>query len=129
MKLLQILSIRENEIIDDDDYDDGVYERERKVSLLILRAFRKCGLPVAEHEHSHSGVRDKGDYSGYDVLYSEDDHEATVELEEADLAGFVKLSNSGLIGGKCDIVAASNGNLRLTFKVHPNLHSGEAEID
>ena len=130
MKTLQhLLHIREQEDDEIDDYDPGIYERERKVGLLILRAFRKCGLPVAEHESRHSGVRDKGDYSGYDVLYTEDDHEAMVTLEEATLEGLAKLHESGLIEGNCEITATREGGIRLTFKVHPNLHSGEAEID
>lgn len=113
---------------EEDDFDTSMYEREKKVSLLILRAFRKCGLEVAEHEDRHSGVREKGEYASFDVLYSDDDHEAMVQLEEATLEGFVKLQNSGLIDGKCEIVATRRGTLQVSFNVHPSLHSGEAEI-
>lgn len=131
MKLIaQLLSLKENEVVDaDDDHDNGSYEREKKVSVLILRVFRKCGLPVAEHESKHSGVRDHNDRWGYDILYSEDDHEAMVTLEEADLEGLVKLHGSGLIEGKCEITPTSDGGIRLTFKVHSNLHDGTASID
>jgi len=127
MKLID-LTIKEHDI-EDDGYDASVYEREKKVSLLILRAFRKCGLNVIEHDSKHSGVRDKGDYWGYDVLYSEDDHEATVAVDEADIQDIAKLTDSGLIDGKCMVTPASAGYLRFTFKVHPNLHSGDASID
>jgi len=131
MKTLQhLLHIHEQEDDEiEDDYDPGIYERERKVSLLILRAFRKCGLPVSEHESRHGGVKDKHDYAGHDVLYTEEDHEAMVTLEEATLEGLAKLHESGLIDGNCEITATREGGIRLTFKVHPNLHSGEAEIN
>lgn len=129
MKISQLLTIHEQDDVIEDDDDNGAYDREKKVSLLILRAFRRCGLPVAEYDGSYGGVRDTHDRYGYDVLYSEDDHEATVKLEEAELDGLAKLHNSGLIGGKCEIIARTDGTLQLTFKVHPNLHSGDAKID
>ena len=111
---------------EDDDYNGDSYEREKKVSVLIVRAFLKCGLPVSEYE-GYGGTEFKG--QRYYVLYSEDDHEATVKLDEAELADLVKLEHSGLIDGKCEIQAASDGTIRLTFKVHGALHSGDAEID
>ncbi len=120
------------ELIDVDDGDDddhGVYDREKKVSLLILRAFRKCGLDVAEHESRHSGVRDTGDYSGFDVLYTEDDGEATVTIEDAELQSLVKLNDSGLIDGKCQISPTSGGQLRVTFNVNPHLRAGDAKME
>lgn len=131
MKLLQILSIREQDDVldDDDDHDDGVYEREKKVSLLILRAFRKCGLQVAEHESKHSGTRDHDDYWGYDVLYTEDEREATVTLDDAELSDLVKLQDSGLIDGKCTVSGTSSGMLRLTFQVHGAIAKGDATMD
>lgn len=133
MKLLQLLSIREQDDVldseDHDDHDDGSYEREKKVSLLILRAFRKCGLQVSEHRDKHSGTRDSGDYWGHDVLYTEDDREATVTLDEAELSDLVKLQSSGLIDGKCTIAPTSDGSLRLTFQVHAAIAKGDATMD
>jgi len=135
MKLLQLLSKRltetDDEVLDhDDDHDDGVYEREKKVSVLILRAFRKCGLPVSEHDHKHSGTRDSGDTWGHDVLYDEGDREATVTLDEAELAGLVKLSESGLIDdAHCTISATSKGAVRVTFKVHKAIAKGDAQME
>ena len=124
MKLQHLINnpIREQ---DEDDYNGDSYERERKVSLLVLRAFLKCGLPVSEYD-GYGGTEFKG--ARYYVLYSEDDHEATVKLDEAELSNLVKLDHSGLIDGKCEIQAASDGTIRLTFKVHALLHSGDAEI-
>ncbi len=113
---------------DEDDYDDGVYEREKKVSLLILRAFRKCGLTVAESDASYA-PRDRHDYTGYDVIYSEDDGEATVTLEEAELGGLTKLHSSGLIDGECSVAGTRDGFIRLTFKIHGVLKSGHASIE
>lgn len=112
----------------DDSGDDGVYEREKQVSLLILRAFRKCKFDVVEHENQHSGVRDHGDYSGSDVLYSEDDGEAMVTIEAAQLDSFVKLSQSGLVHGDCEISPKSDGTLLVTFKVNPHLRTGTAKM-
>ncbi len=126
MKLHQLIETSVDD--EDDDHDDGSYEREKKVSLLILRAFRKCGIPVAEADQ-HRGVRDQGDSWGYDIIYTEDDHEATVSVEEIELAHLVKLHESGLIEGKCEIIATRDGALRFTFKVHSALHSGDASID
>lgn len=114
--------------MDDDGYDASMYERERKVSVLILRAFRRCGLDVLEHDSKHSGTRDHGDSWGHRVLYTEDDHEATVELDGAELEDLVKLSSSGLLEGPCEVTASSSGALRLTFKVHPHLRDGTAEM-
>lgn len=128
--LAQLLSLKENEVVDaDDDYDGSVYEREKKVSVLILRVFRKCGIEVAEHDDKHSGTRDHGDHWGYDVLYTEDDREASVTVVEAELSQLVKLQESGLIDGKCEIMATSDQALRLTFKVHANIASGNASLD
>lgn len=62
-------------------------------------------------------------------MYTDDEHEATVTLDEADLSDLVKLKDSGLIEGKCEISATSNGAIRLTFKVHPSIAKGDAEIN
>ena len=83
-------------------------------------------MPVSDYD-GYGGTEFKGQQ--YYVLYTEEDHEATVKLDEADLGDLVKLQNSGLIDGKCEIQAASDGMIRLTFKVHQLLHSGDAEID
>jgi hypothetical protein len=131
MKIAQLLSLKEtDDVVDaDDDHDDGSYEREKKVSVLILRVFRKCGIEVAEHDSQHSGVRDRDDRWGYDVLYSDDDKEAMVTVVEAELSQLVKLNESGLIDGKCEIMATSDQAIRLTFKVHANIASGNASLD
>lgn len=111
------------ELIEDDGDE---YEREKKVSLLILRAFKRCKLEVAESRH---GVRDDNDYTGYDVLYSDDDGEAMVTIEEAELKSLVQLHGSGLIDGKCQITPTSDGQLLLTFNVNPHLRSGNAKME
>lgn len=128
MKLFQLLPVREQDDDLEDDYDSSVYEREKKVGLQILKVFRKCGLSVADHRHKHSGVQDHDDYWGKDVLYTDEEHEASVTLEEADLSDLVKLKDSGLIDGKCEISSTSDGTLRLTFKVHPAIASGNADL-
>lgn len=120
------LNLRE-EIVDDEDEDNGSYEREKKVSLLILRAFRKCGIQVAESDASYA-VKDKHDYWGHDIIYTEDENEATVTVEDLQLSNLVKLHASGLIEGDCSISPTHDGSIRLTFKVHSALQSGEAEI-
>jgi hypothetical protein len=132
MKLLaSLLTLAEaDEVLDaDEDEDDGSYEREQKVGVLILRVFRKCGLDVAEHDDKHGGVRDRDDRWGYDVLYTEDGREAMVTLVDAELDGLAKLHGSGLIDGKCAIGGTSDGALRLTFSVRASVASGRASLD
>lgn len=121
------LNLREEVEDEGDDHDDGSYERENKVELLILRAFRKCGLKVAENEHSR-GPKDHDDHWHFDVLYSEDDFEASVTVEEAELSEIVKLHGSGLFEGECRVTATSDMALRFVFTVHPALRDGEASI-
>ena len=104
---------------------DEQLEREDRVGLLILRAFQKCGIEVAETDRS--GVKDG--FSNYDVLYSEDDFEATVDVEEATVEGIAKLSESGLFEGDCEVVGTSRHTVRFTFKVNTHLRSGTAKID
>lgn len=109
--------------------EDDSYEREKKVGVLILRALRKCGLEPSEYDGHIGGVKDKGDaWSSY-ILYSDDDGEATVKLDEANLSNLVKLQESGLIDGDCEIGASSDLTVRLIFKVHPSLRDGEATIN
>lgn len=111
-----------------DEYDrDGQYDREDRVSRLILSAFQKCGIEVAETDRS--GV--KVGYTTYDILYSEgdDDFEATVDAEEATVGGIAKLNESGLFEGECSIMGSSRNTIRFTFKVNTHLRSGTAKID
>ena len=125
MKLLQqLMDLRESDD-EEDDYDEHQYDREKKVSLLVLKAFLKCGLEVSENE-GHGGTPLNG--TNYYVLYSEEDHEATVKLDEATLDGLVKLNGSGMIDGKCELMPSTH-TINVTFKVHKALHSGEAKID
>ena len=112
---------------DDDDFSKS-YEREKRVGLLILKAFIKCGLEVTEHDNRHSGVK-LNDHTSYDILYSDNDHEAIVHLDEANLAGLLKLEKSGLIDGDCNIIATGDRTLMLTFKVSPMLHDGNAKFN
>ncbi|WP_407306534.1 hypothetical protein [Acinetobacter sp.] len=127
MKLLQsLLHLSENEelMTDDDDDDDEsskTYELEKNVSVLILKVFRKCGISVAERESRSSGVRDAGDHWGYDILYFNDDNEATVTVEDVTMSGIVKLANAGLIDGDVQLIPTSDGTINMTFKVHANM--------
>jgi hypothetical protein len=134
MILKQLLDLREDDHDIEDDDDDAslkVYAREKEVSIQILRAFRKCGIPVAEHESSkHSGIRDHGDSWGFDVLYEDSDREATVKAEEATMSSIVKLSQSGLVDGDVTITPTSDGDfLRLVFKVDENVATGKAKME
>lgn len=126
MILQQLLKLLETDD-DHDDYDGSVYEREKKVSQLILKALHKCGLEVSEHDGY--GGTEGHDRIHYDVLYSEDDFEAMVTLEEAELANLAQLHESGLFEGKCNVTGTSDGRIRLTFKVNSHLRSGEAKFD
>lgn len=123
------LKLREAEEDEDDD-DNAAYHREKKVETLILKAFRKCGIDVAEMEGSFGGAREEHDRYGYDVLYSEDeDFEATVKADEVSVDSIIKLKDSGLFEGDCMVTASSSGLVRFTFKVNKHLRSGTATMD
>lgn len=105
--------------------ENDQYDREDRLGLLILKAFQKCGIEVAETDRS--GV--KVGYTTYDILYSEDDFEATVDVEEATVEGIAKLQESGLFEDTCEVVGTSRHTVRFTFKVNTHLRGGTAKID
>jgi hypothetical protein len=131
MKLMQL--IKEQELMDADDFDnqsaDGRYERQKAVSLLILRTFRKCGFSLVEGNNKYNGPRETHDYYGFDIIYDDYDHEASVLIDDVELHQLVMLNNSGLIDGKCVVTPTQDGVIRLTFKVHSAIAKGNAKLD
>lgn len=125
-----LLSLREDEI-DVDDGDDSAalnqYDRERAIGKIILKVLDKCDLTPAETSASY-GIKDDRGYSNYDIIYSEDDREATVEFDELELGALLKFHQSGLLDGECHFVGNSDGGVRMTFKVNSAVASGKAKL-
>jgi hypothetical protein len=110
-RMRTLAGLQEAQQIEPPEDDDARYDREQKIKRLIVLAFKRIDLTIAE-----------GDYSDADIYYDEaSGREAIVLLDDSQVSldRLDALKRTGLAATY--VISASRNGLSVMFSVDPGL--------